>query len=64
MSDIESRRAQRDSQAGAVTPMTSRRAQTWAGLVHYLSGEAVRQHEQADKERASRTEAPKGGDKE
>lgn len=61
MSDMESRRAQHEAQARAATPATSRRAQVWAGLMHYLSGEAVRHHEQAEKERTNGADAQKRG---
>ena len=56
--DVERKQTQREGLSQASAPMTSRRAQVWAGMMRYLTGEAVREHDKAEKERsggASRT---------
>lgn len=50
--DVERKQTQREGLSQASAPMTSRRAQVWAGMMRYLTGEAVREHDKADKERS------------
>lgn len=63
MSDTEGKRTQREAMSQAATPMTSRRAEVWSGLMRYLTGESRREHDRAEKERGGRkrgeTEGPK-----
>jgi hypothetical protein len=65
MSDTEGKRAQREALSQATRPMTSRRAEVWAGMMRYLSGEARREHDKAEQERGGRKRGeesgPKGG---
>lgn len=54
MSDVERKQAQQEAMSQASAPMTSRRAAVWAGMMRYLTGESVREHDKAEKERAGR----------
>jgi hypothetical protein len=61
MSDVEGKRTQREAQAQAGAPMTSRRVEIWAAMMRYLSGEAAREHGQAEEERAGEVKARRPG---
>jgi Spy/CpxP family protein refolding chaperone len=63
MSDTEGKRAQREALSNAATPMTSRRAEVWAGMMRYLTGEARREHEKADQERGGKKRGEESGPK-
>lgn len=61
MSDFERKRTQREAQTGAAAPMSSRRAEVWAAMMRYLSGEAARENVRSADERARKREARRSG---
>lgn len=51
MSTIEEKQAQQEALAGTPLPMSSRRANLWAGMMRYMAAEAMHEHAEAEKER-------------
>lgn len=62
MSDFERKRTQHEAQTDAAAPMSSRRAEVWAAMMRYLSGEASREHRQPEDERPLESEARRSGE--
>ena len=60
MTDLENRQAEREAmETSATAPPSSRRADIWAGMMRYLSGEANREKRREQREERTRTAQPK-----